>query len=89
MLATMKAYEILEYRDVLGNEDDGWEVQDVWNVGQTNIVSTMTDEEIATLLVERGNLDSAEDVALEWCDNYVFINEVSTARPLGALRALE
>jgi hypothetical protein len=80
---------ILRYRigslDVWGNEKDGFEVNDVHDLGSIEINEDWTNEQIIKSLVDNGYLNvDALDLAGVDSDGegIVFINEKDTNRPV-------
>lgn len=81
-------YRLINYFDVWGNEEDGYEVNDLC-VEETDIfiADNSTDQEVLSLLVRIGFLttDDPEKVCIKWEDDMIEIEGVKTGVPLGRL----
>lgn len=81
-------YRLINYFDVWGNEEDGYEVNDLC-VEETDIfiADNSTDQEVLSLLVRIGFLttDDPEKVCIKWESDMIEIEGVETGIPLGRL----
>ena len=89
-------YKVVDYFDVWGNAEDGWEVNDVciyYDTDETclRISEETTDEEIIDFLIQIGYLkpEAKGQVYLESCDNEVIqIIQTKDDYPLGRLEMI-
>lgn len=94
-------YKLVDYFDVWGNEEDGWDVNNVciyYNTDETclRISEDATDEEILEYLVQIGYLKTIDEsvkitdvVYLESCDIEVIeIRQTENDFPLGRLEMM-
>lgn len=80
---TMKRYHVRTL-DVWGNEEDGWQVNDVFPNGYIDVEEGVTDEEIWTVLcadnAAQGPFSEAE---FDWSGELtLYINEKATGKPV-------
>lgn len=85
-------YKLIDYFDVWGNEEDGWEVNNLCTIRENiEISDDATDAEILVLLVKIGFLATADErlVCLESTDsNFIEIYQVKDMMPLGRLEVM-
>lgn len=82
-------YKLIDYFDVWGNPEDGWEVNNLCTVKENiEIPENATDAEILVLLVDIGFLATADErlVCLESADSsFIEVYQVKDMFPLGRL----
>jgi hypothetical protein len=62
-------YRVIDYFDVWGNEEDGWEVNDQRDTGVVlNIADDATDEDILNMMLMHNLLATTENVRINWTD---------------------
>ena len=83
-------YKLIDYFDVLGNEEDGWEVNNLCT-RETGLViaEDVTDEELINFLIKINYLGencSTENVMVEWMDETICeLTQRYNQMPLGRL----
>lgn len=81
-------YRLINYFDVWGNAEDGYEVNDLC-VEETDIfiADDSTEQEILSFLVKIGFLatDDPEKVCVNWDGDMIEIEATETGMPLGRL----
>lgn len=82
-------YKLVDYFDVWGNENDGWQVMDACTIEDGIFIDeNATDQEILDFLVTFGYLIGTQDVKLEsYGVDAIDIIQESTGCPLGILVA--
>ena len=82
-------YKLIDYYDVLGNEEDGYEVNDLCTcVTGIEIADDATDTDIINYLKSINFLSekaTTETVELDGDDFYIELTEKETGYPLGRL----
>ena len=82
-------YKLIDYFDVLGNEEDGWEVNNLCEVeSEIFVADDATDEEILVYLKEIGYLTTSDptEVTINSQDGqFIEIEVAKTGMPLGRL----
>jgi hypothetical protein len=71
--------------DVWGNGEDGFEVNDMHQIGTIDVDSDWTDRQLYDALVELGHLDAEvfHLASFEWSsDSFIGINEASNGKPV-------
>ncbi len=82
----MAIYNLIDYFDVWGNEEDGWEVQNqCLEKTQLMLPPNATDDYILNMLVEVGYLVGADVARLEDSGEMIEIFAVKNGMPLGKL----
>lgn len=89
----MAKFELINH-DVWGNDEEGYQVNDSWKIGEIEINSVDCDnEEIVEALKEFGFLKDSvtvEDIEVEGETEYsLYINEADTLKPLCELRRIQ
>lgn len=91
----MKQYKIVDYFDVWGNKEDGWQVNNLCSLdefGLITITEDATDEDIIDYLIHINYLgrDAKGKVIIESNDDMcIELVAVFDDRPLGRLEAVE
>ena len=82
----MTKYKIVNYFDVWGNEDDGWEVNDLCYSGEIELSEDFKNDEILEELKDVGFLrdDVTMDMLeIDWSDEYfIEIFQADNYRPI-------
>ena len=85
-------YKLIDYFDVWGNEEDGWEVNDLTTVEEDIVIAEdSTDEEIIDFLIQIEYLkpEARENVHLESYDNEMIeIIQTKDDYPIGRLEMI-
>ena len=90
----MNKYKIIDYFDVWGNQEDGWEVNNLCSLeeeyGIITITSDSTDDEIIDYLIRIGYLgDEAKGNVRVYGDDYMLeLFSTENDMPLGRLEAV-
>lgn len=82
-------YKLIDYYDVLGNEEDGYEVNNLYTcVTGIEITDDATDADIINYLKSikyLRDIASTENIELNGDDFYIELTEKETGYPLGRL----
>jgi hypothetical protein len=84
------SYELVDYFDVWGNEEDGWEINNLSKEGEI-VLEDFKPETIIESLKDFGFLSeicSLENVAIEWAGDIIEVLEKSNGKPLCSLREI-
>ncbi|MCI0557141.1 MAG: hypothetical protein MN733_01500 [Nitrososphaera sp.] len=84
-------FEVIDY-DVWGNEDDGYYVNDVFSTGSTitlNECEFESDVLLAKALAREVTWRDASELELDGDEYTIFVDELSTGKPLFELRLVE
>ena len=86
----MKKWRLIDYFDVWGNEEDGWEVNDQTELFDDLVITDdATDEDIINYLISIGYLakeTQTDAVSIDWIDDDIAeIVQVYNDMPLGRL----
>lgn len=87
----MNQYKLIDYFDVWGNQEDGWEVNDMCTVdeeyGLITITDDATDEDIVDYLIQTGYLGikAKGKVRIEGDDSIIELFGIEDDMPLGRL----
>lgn len=69
--------------DVLGNAEDGWQVNDVFGCGSIEVANPDDDDEVVKALVDNGYLKEGTNITLDdVCEKDIYIGLASNGRPL-------
>ena len=81
-------YTLINYFDVWGNEEDGWEVNDSCVEFDVRITDNMTDQDIISFLYEKEffNTKDIDKFLIENDGDFIEIFEEETGKPLCSLR---
>ncbi len=76
--------------EVLGNDIDGFEVNDMHKVGTIELAQDIEDEQIVELLVEEGYLSGYAHgrCEVDQQESYIYINERESGKPLFQLQLI-
>ena len=81
--------KIIDYWDVWGNEEEGFEVNDCSSRGFIEIDDNATDQEILNELIKIGLFNyttTLNDIKFAWSDeSYCELTQTKDGRPLGCL----
>jgi hypothetical protein len=91
METMMEKWDLWDYFDVWGNEQDGWEVNDQTRVQEGVIIDeTINNDDIIQYLVQCGFLKrgvTADDFYILWdCEGFIEIYEKESGKPLYCFR---
>lgn len=84
-------YEIVDCYDVWGNDEDGYEVNDVMLVGTIELPENVSDTDIIKILKEYGALGkfaSKDNISIERDDMFIEVFNKDNGYPLHQLRRL-
>ncbi len=83
-------WDLVDYFDVWGNEDDGWEVNDQCVIMDgITITDDAVNDDIVAYLVMCGYLKQGtdvEDLIIDWEDGFIELYQKEDGRPLCCLR---
>jgi hypothetical protein len=88
----MIEYKLINYFDVWGNEEDGWEVNNLCTEGKLELTESPDNQEILTALIDFGFI--REDVTLDKIEiaaydlDFIEFFEASNQYPLGRLEVV-
>ena len=85
----MRTYTLINYFDVWGNEEDGWEVNDCCSeADDITITDDATEQDIIDYLynIEFFKTNDLEKFDVEYCGDFIEISEKETQKPLCSLR---
>ena len=80
-------YTLINYFDVWGNEEDGWEVNNAYEEFDIRITDNMTDQDIISFLYEKEffNTKDIDKFLIESNGDSIEIFETETGKPLCSL----
>ncbi|QIW88614.1 hypothetical protein P59_245 [Bacillus phage P59] len=85
----MVKYTLINYFDVWGNEEDGWEVNNLCKEGELELSDNADDQEVLAALIDFGFI--REDVTLEQIDiaaydlDFIEFFQADNQYPIGRL----